>query len=154
MSTPTNTKSSVVASVQDKTQRLTFELSITGNATPASKEHASDLTGVAYLRTEGKTAEADALEAVSFTTADDESTGDSQFGILIDGSKLTNDREFDKVLSVTLTEQTSLATGYTVAKVSGDYKTAGGNIAIDITGTGLDLTSESPTFLLTVEYKE
>lgn len=156
MGTPINAKSSVVASVVDKTSRLTFEFSITGNATPADKEHSSDLPGVAFLRTEGKTTEADALEdlSASFTTAADNSTGDSQFGLIIDGSKLTNDKSIEKVYITDLAEQTALATSVAVAKVGGSYLTAGGNLAFDIAGTGLNLASESPTFRLTVEFKE
>lgn len=65
-----------------KQTRLVFEAKVTASATPASKAHASDLS-VIYLRTEGKTAAADAIEDLSttFSTADD---GTGVFGILVD----------------------------------------------------------------------
>lgn len=133
----------------ERTRELCFEAKITANATPALKKQSSDLPGVAILRTEGLTALADAVEAVAFTTAVDNSTGDSQFGILIKGSELG---EIEKVLSVEVVEQTALATSISFADVGSSYLTAGGNIAIDIAGTGLNLASESPTLLVTVKY--
>lgn len=66
-----------------KQMHVVFQVSITASATPADKVHASDLPGIAVLRTEGKTATADAIEDLSstFSTADD---GTGVFGILID----------------------------------------------------------------------
>lgn len=131
---------------------LAFEVSITANATPADKEHGIlDLSGVALLRTEGKTAEADAVEDLSgdFTTAVDNSTGDSQFGILLKGSEL---EEVAKVLEVEVKEQTALATSIAATPAASAYLTAGGNIAIDVAGTGLNLASESPKLLVKVKY--
>ena len=133
-------------------RRLVFEFSITANATPASKVHSiKDIPGVALLRTEGKVSEADAIEDLSgdFTTAADNSTGDSQFGLLIKGSELGS---MEKVMKVTVTEQTSLASSISYTAADSDYLTSGGNIAIDIAGTGLNLASESPTFLVEVDY--
>lgn len=136
-----------------KQQRLVFEVAITADATPADKVHRSDIPGVVLLRTEGKVAEADAVEdlSASFTTAADNSTGDSQFGILInlDGNPAK------KVKSVTVTEQTSLASSLTVTgPLSGEFLTSAGNVAIDVAGTGLALDTESPTLLVEVEYDE
>lgn len=146
-------KESIVMDHRIKQRKLLLECSIVANATPADKKHGSDLPGVLILRTEGKIAESDAIEDLSsdFTTAVDNSTGDSQFGILIDASKLQGDIE--KVYSVSVTEQTALASSLTVASAQSDYLTSGGNIAIDITGTGLNLESESPTLLVEIEYK-
>jgi hypothetical protein len=145
-------KDSTVQNHRIKQRDLIFEVAIVANATPADKKHASDLHGVAFLRTEGKISEADAIEDLSadFTAADDNNAGNSQFGILIDASKLSG--EIDKIYKVTVTEQTALATSLTVAPAQATYLTTEGNIAIDITGTGLNLASESPTFLIEVEY--
>lgn len=145
-------KDSAVMNHRIKQRKLLLEVDIVANATPADKGHGSDLPAVVVLRSEGKIADADAIEDLSaeFTAAADNAAGDSQFGIVIDGSKLEGD--IDKVYSVSVVEQTSLATSLTVAPASSDYKTAGGNIAIDITGTGLNLESESPRFLVEVEY--
>lgn len=131
-----------------KQQRLVFEVEITANGTPADKVHSVDIPGAVYLRTEGKTAEADNVEDLSgdFTTAADNNAGDSQFGILLDLG------DVQKVKKVTITEQTSLATSLTVAPAGSDYKTDEKNIAIDITGTGLNLASESPRLLVEIEY--
>lgn len=151
----TNAKNSLVSGVLDKTRELVVECTITANATPASKVHSSDIPGTLFLRTEGKVSEADAVEdlSASFTTAADNSTGNSVFGILIKGENLPNNG-IDKVLDVSVTEQTALATSLAASKVGSDWKTAGGNIAVDLAGTGLNLASESPTLLVKIIYKE
>jgi hypothetical protein len=142
----------ILADHQLKTRELIFEIEITANATPADKVHSSDIAGVAVLRTEGKVAEADAIEDLSgdFTTAVDAT--DAQFGILLDGSKLS-DSGLEKVYEVSLSEQTSTGTGITLASATSDYLTSGENIAIDVTATGTSLDSESPRFLCKVVYK-
>lgn len=136
-----------------RSQSLVFRFSITANATPASKIHIVDIPGVVYLRSEGKTAQADAIETLSWTTAVDNSSGNSVFGLLID----LGENEARKVELVRVTEITSLATSFTTrgpgAVVDG-YLTASGNIAIEIAGTGLNLASESPTFVVEVVYQE
>ena len=129
---------------------LKFEVSITGNATPASKTHSiDDVPGVALLRTEGKVTESDTVEDLSgdFTTAVDATNG--QFGILIKGSETDT---IKKVLKVTVTEQTSTSTAVAASPASSTYLTSGGNIAIDVLSTGTDLVTESPTYLVEVEY--
>lgn len=126
-----------------KQARLVFRVSITGNGTPASKTHAVDLPGVAYLRTEGLTAAADAVDAtISWTTAVDNSTGDSQFGVLIAVG------DADVIHKVGVTEITSLATSLAATNPA----STAGNIAVDIAGTGLNLASESPTLVIEVDY--
>lgn len=125
-----------------KHERLVCEVSIVADATPADKLHRSDIPGVVILRTEGKTEEADAVEADLddiFTAPDDENSGDSQFGILID---LGEDKA-EKVYSATVN---SLATTATV--------TPEGNIALDVVGAGIDLETDDTTLLVKVEYKE
>jgi len=150
-----NAKDFLVSSILDKTRELVVECSITANATPASKKHASEIPGTLFLRTEGLTAEADALEDLSgsFTTAADNSTGDSVFGILIKGANLPNNA-IEKVLQVEVTEQTALASSIAISKVGSSWLTAGGNIAIEVDGTGLNLASESPTLLVKIIYRE
>jgi len=135
-----------------KSQRLVAEFSITGNATPASKAHSPDVGGLMVLRTEGKTAEADAVETITWTTAVDDSTGDSVFGLLLD----LGDNKASKVYSVTLTEVTSVSTSEAVTgpNSGASHLTAAGNIAIEVAATGLDLSAESPTFRVEVEYLE
>lgn len=150
-----NAKDFLVSSRLDKTRELVVECSITANATPASKLHASEIPGTLFLRTEGKVAEADAIEDLSgsFTTAVDNSTGNSVIGILIKGVNLPNNG-IEKVLQVEVIEQTALATSLTVSKVGSSFLTAGGNIALNVAGTGLNLASESPTLLVKITYRE
>lgn len=145
----TEEKNSKLADHRLRQVELCFEASIVANATPANKKHSSDLPGIAILRTEGKVAEADAVESIAFTTADDNDSGDSQFGMILKGSELG---EIEKVLQVEVSEQTALSTGITVAKVGSSFLTAEGNIAIDIAAAGLNLESESPTMLVKVKY--
>lgn len=135
-----------------KQQRLVAEFSITGNATPASKTHQVDVGGLMVLRTEGKTTEADAVESLTWTTAVDNSTGDSVFGLLLD----LDSNKASKVYSVTLTEVTSVSTSEAVTGPNGgsSFLTSDGNIAIEVAATGLNLASESPTFRVEVEYLE
>lgn len=135
---------------QLKHKKLVFEVSITGNATPASKSHKTDLPGVAILRTEGKVAEADAVESVTFTTADDDNSGDSVFGLLLKGSELGS---IAKVLKISVSESsTALATALAVTKHGTGGLTSGGNIAFSIAGTGLNLASESPKICVEIDY--
>ncbi len=123
-------------------ERLVCAASITADATPADKVHNSDIPGVVILRTEGKTDEADAVEADLddiFTAPDDENTGDSVFGILIN----LGENKADKVYSATVN---SLATVATV--------TPEGNIAIDVTGTAVDLSADNTDLSIVVQYRE
>lgn len=149
----TEEKNNVVLDQQLKHKRLCFEISITGNATPASKKHASDLPGVCVLRSEGLTAEADAVEDLSgsFTTADDsDGSGNSVFGVLMKGSELGS---IKKVLSVRVAEtSTALATSLAVTKHGTGGLSSGGNIAFSVAGTGLVLSSESPKIMVEVDY--
>jgi hypothetical protein len=140
-------ENAVLNNHQLKQERLVFSFSITANATPASKLHHVDLPGIVTLRSEGKTAEADAIEDLSssFTTAVDDTN--SVFGVLI--SKIV---DLDKVLKITISELTSLAASTAITKLGVFGKTPEGNIAFNVTGTGLDLNSESPTYVVEIEY--
>lgn len=134
-------------------ERLVFEFSIVGNATPASKKQAVDIDGLVVLRTEGQTAAADAIEALTWTAPVDDNSGDSIFGVL-----LYLDLDIaDKVYTVTVTEPTGISSALSVTgpnAAPGAYLTANGNIAIEIAATDLDLSADSPTFLVKVDYRE
>lgn len=144
------------------TVTLPVRLQITGNATPASKVHREDMAPIAILRTEGKVATADAIEDLSadFTTADDNATGDSVFGVLL--RKELNDGQFDgigeveRVLDVAIYDLSGTATSVAATLLSGSSSvrglTADGNIAIEIAGTGLNLASENADLLMIVRY--
>jgi hypothetical protein len=133
-------------------ERLVMDFSIVANATPALKGQAADIPGLEVLRTQGQTAAADAVEAITWTAPVDNSAGNSVFGLLLN---LDLDKA-DKVYSVSVTEVTALATSIAVSGPNGaaSYLTPAGNIAIEVAGTGLNLASESPTFRVVVEYRE
>lgn len=130
-----------------RSQRLVFRLSITSNATPASKVHAVDIPQV-YLRTQGKTAAADAIESLTWTSALDATN--AVFGILVDLNG-----KAQKIQKVTVTEVTALETSHTTKgnnAVADGFTTTLGNCAIELVATGLDLATESPTYVVEVEY--
>lgn len=134
-------------------ERLCAEFSITANATPASKKHHADIPGTMVLRTEGKTADADAAQSgLTWTSAVDNNAGSSVFGLVLD----LGDNKADKVYSVTLTEVTNVSASETLSSPTGatSYLTPEGNIAIQVAASGLNLASESPTFRLEVDYRE
>lgn len=133
-----------------KVVTLTFELDIVGDATPACKVHSGDLAGIAVLRSEGKTAVADAVEAcVCYVTAVDATN--AVIGVILDAGKLSGD--IQKVLDIQVIDQDGTGTAIVVAKHGTRGLTAGGNVAFSVTGTGIDLASESPTYLIEVKYK-
>ncbi len=147
-------KNSTLMDYELKQKRVCAEFTITHNATPASKVHGvPDLPGVLLLRTEGKTSEVDAIETVSYTTADDENTGNSVFGIMIRGGDAYAGT-IAKVLQVRVTDRAGDATSLAVTAASGttDGLTAAGNIAFDIAGTGLRLDTEDADIVVTVDY--
>lgn len=86
--------------------RLVYDLSIFGNATPANKKYEADVPGLTIFRTQGHTAEADAVESMTWTAPVDNSGGNSKFGILLN---LDQDKA-DKVYSVKLTQLSALST--------------------------------------------
>ncbi len=135
-----------------RSERLVCEFSIIHHATPASKKHHADIPGTVVLRTQGKTADADAVEAgLTWTTANDGPTN-SVFGVVLD----LGDNKADKVYSLSLTEVSAVSASESLASPTGAtaYLTPEGNIAVEITATGLDLELEDPTFRLEVEYRE
>lgn len=133
-------------------ERLCFNFSIVGNATPASKQVNVDVPGLVILRTQGQTAQADAVEAITWTAPLDNSAGNSIFGILLD----LDDDLADKVYSVSMVEVSNVSASEVLTGPNGSasYLTAAGNIAIEVAASGLNLASESPTFTVVVEYRE
>src|SRR5260221_517784 len=120
-----------------KEERLAPEFSIVSNATPALKQENVDVPTVMYIRAQGQTAAADAIESgLSWTTPVDNSSGNSVFGVL-----MTQLGSIKRVKEIVVTEQTSLATSFTVTKLGVNGLTPGGNIAFEINGTGLNLAS-------------
>lgn len=137
-----------------RTRRLVFQISITGNATPASKVHGTTLPGVAYLRTEGKTTEVDAFDAglaAVWTTANDEDTGNCVFGVFIDGAKLGS---IQKVIGIQLVDAqtTPTSTSLVPTKHIDNGLSVLGNIGFSVAGTGLRLDNESPLITVYVDY--
>lgn len=132
-----------------RSERLVFRFSITANATPASKLHFTDFLQ-AHLRTQGKVAEVDALETITWTAALDATN--AVFGIYVDlGGKV------QKVQKVTVTEITALEASHTTKGPNAavdTFQTTANNIAIELVATGLDLATESPTYVVEIEYLE
>jgi hypothetical protein len=123
-----------------KQTELVANASITFNAVPASKAHASDVPGGIYLRTQGKTAEADAVEDISaLVTAPVDSTG--KFGILID------DPTVEKLYLTSVTPSSG-----TVSVVASGV-TPGGRLYLDL-DSSLDLSAASLTVTLELNYKK
>jgi hypothetical protein len=131
-------------------QRLAFSFGVTANATPANKTYSNDLPGVCYIRTQGITAAADAVETVTWTAAAD--TTNSVFGFLIDvGPKC------EKVYGVTITSvagKTLAVTGPNNVAGVAAMVTTNGRIAIEIVATALNFASVSDTFLVQIDYRE
>ena len=144
-----------------KLRTVVMRIKITGNATPADKVHRPDLgEEVVVLRSKGKTTDADAIEDLSavFTTAAD--AANSVFGMIL-RKELTEDQfdgfgEIERVVDATAVDLAGNATSLTLLLLDGTGVTRGltddGNMAIQITGTGLNLTNENADIQLTVRY--
>lgn len=118
--------------------RLVFEVAITANATPASKVHASDIPGVAVLRTEGKTSQADAIEDVSAQVNAAAADATGVFAILID------DPTVKKILKTTVTPSTGTITNTSEI-------TTGGRLLLNL-DSNQDLSTTNLTVLVEIEY--
>jgi len=82
-------------------ERLVFNFSITGNATPANKTQTEDIPGMVLLRTQEQTAAADAVENdFAWTTPVDNSSGNSVFGLLLN----LDHNEAEKVYDVSVSQ--------------------------------------------------
>ncbi len=127
-----------------QTKRLVFEFSIVADATPADKKVSSDVPGAVYVRTQGLTDEADAVEDLTGqVTAPNDATG--IFAVLI---ALPEEKEkVQKIYKSTLTEKTATGSVNVVTNIV----TTEQNIAINI-DSDKSLATNSLTFLLEVEY--
>jgi hypothetical protein len=132
-----------------KTRRVALRARISGNATPASKVHRGEAPAVAVLRSQGKVAEADAVEdlSASFTAADD-ATG--KFGVLLKASQLG---DIDRIIGVSAVALDGGSA--TAALVSCGGAQAGlspaGNVAIDV-DSSKNLSSADCDVLLVLDY--
>lgn len=116
-----------------KSKRLVFQSSIYHSATPANKKHASEIPGAVYIRSEGKTAEVDAIESLTWSTPDDDNSGNSVFGLLID----LGDNKARKVYSVLMSLLSPLSTAIpTNLGSASTYAVLAGST---ITNTGLSV---------------
>lgn len=117
--------------------RLVMGATVVANAVPASKTHVTDVPGMSYLRTEGKTAEADAVESLTAQVAAPvDSTG--VCAVLLD-------EQVEKVYKVTVTPSVGTATAALTISTGGRMI-----VALD---SNQDLSTTSVTFTLEVEYK-
>ena len=132
-----------------KEQRLTPNFYILGNATPASKTNTVDIPSVMYLRLQGQTSAVDAIESLSWISPVDNSSGNCVFGVM-----LTSLGSVSKVKEIIVTEPTGFSSAIVVAPLGVNGLTPGGNIAFNISATGLHLDTESPTFLIKLEYEQ
>lgn len=124
-----------------KSQRLVFDASIVANGTPADKSESSDLPGVAYVRTEGRTSAADAVEDVSGQlqgAAAADATG--IFQILLDVP------DARKVYSVSVSPDVGTAT----SQVS---VTSAKNLLVEV-DSNQDLSSQDLTVTVSLDYLE
>lgn len=132
-----------------KQERASFRVRIQANATPASKVHQQELSAVAVLRSQGKTAEADAVEDLSASwTAAADATG--IFGVLIKASQIG---AVDRIVAVAVTAldgSTTTATPLACGGLQAGLSPAG-NIAIQM-DSSLSLAATNCDVILTVEY--
>lgn len=119
-----------------KQEHLVFDAKVIFHATPASKLHISDIPNVAVLKTEGKTADADAIEVYTSNPSLVDATGVLE--ILID-------EQVEKIYSVSVTPDVGTATA--TAALS-----AGNRIIIEI-DSNQNLSTTSVNFKVDIVYK-
>jgi hypothetical protein len=138
-------KNAVLHDHQIKSRKVTLDLDIVADATPADIQYATDLPSVAVVRAEGQTSEADAIEDLSgdFTTA---AAATGVLGLLLKSSEMG---EIEKVYEVRVV---SAAGTTTVAAATSAYVTPEGNIAIDI-DSDQNHTTTDEKITLEVSYK-
>ena len=145
-------KNAAVGSLGIKTRRLSFDLSITGHATPGSKVFTSDLPGVCFLRAEGLTAIVDAIETETWTTAVDATN--ACFGIMLKGSELGTIKRVKKV-EVSQVVATGSAIIARPPNSGTSFLTSEGNIVVEVLATGTDIGSgaEAPVVHFDIIYE-
>lgn len=117
---------------------LVFDVTVKANATPASKLHVTDIPSVAVLKTQGKTAEADAIETYTSSPALADATG--VFEVLID-------QLCEKIYEVRV-----VAASVGTATISA-AKSAGERIIIEL-DSDQNLATTDLTLTLEVKYKK
>ena len=131
-------KKSELYNHQLRQTRLVFEATITANATPANKTHTVEIPGAVYLRTQGKTSEADAVESLTGqVTAPVDATG--LFAIMVD-------EQATKFHKATVT-QTPTGTITVTKSIS-----TGGRLLLDM-DSDQNLATTNVTVLCELEYK-
>lgn len=146
-------KNSMVEDHVLKHEKLVFEFTVVGHASPASKTLSSDLPGVCVLSAEGITAPMVAVEAeiaseTNYVAPDD---SDGKIDVLLKGSELG---EVLKVMKIIAHVKDSAGT-FTAAPCIGfgaSGKTTAGNIAFQV-DTAVNFTSATGTVVVEVDYK-
>lgn len=143
-----------------KFREFPIRFHIVGNATPASKTQRIIGFGseIGAISSEGKTADATAIEAsVGFTTEVDATN--ARVGFLLKGSELGGSSGIARVHKVEIatdiagTGGASLAVAKVDSGTTVDGLTAGGNIAFELSASsGLDLASETMDIEVLVRY--
>lgn len=138
-------KNAAVEDYKLREKRLVIPFSITFNATPANKSHATDLPAALVLSTEGKTATAAAIDSgLNFTTEAD-ATG--VFGILV-----YNLGTVDKLLDVQVVNLSAGTAAVSRKGASSSGVSASGNIAVSI-DSDQNLATTSLSGNLVIEYR-
>lgn len=120
-----------------KQDTLIFDVSVVANVTPASKLHISDIPNAAVLKTQGKSADADAIEVYTASPALADATG--ILNVLID-------EKVEKIY-----EARVVAASVGTATVSA-VKSAGERIILNI-DSNQDLSTTNLTLTLEVKCK-
>lgn len=141
----TSGKTSSTLDYEIKMHRLAIPFTITANATPAQKTHSVDCPGTLTLSTEGKTAEATAIDSGTNFTTEADSTG--IFGCLLSGCGTVY-----KLLDVQLVNLSAGTATVTRVGASSTGVTASGNMAVSIDWSG-NLATTDLTATLVVDYK-
>ena len=121
-----------------KQERLVCNAKVIFHATPASKQHISDVPGVVVLRTQGKVSEADAIEDVSAQVAAAAADATGVFAILVD-------EQVDKIYKVSVTPDVGTCT------ISGAI-TSGGRLLLNM-DSNQDFSTTSVQFTIELEYR-
>lgn len=135
-----------------KSVDLKMRVKVVADATPADKKHDSDLSGVAILISEGKTAEADAIEASLPYATPVDATG--EYSLLLKGDEMG---EIEEVLEARLIETRDGGTTTVTLVTSGTTVrglTPAGNILMDVDATdSLAVATQDSEIVLEISYR-
>ena len=144
-------QNAMVEDHQLKHVKMCFEVQVVGNASPASKTLASDLSGVVVIAAEGQTAALAAVEDISGATnyaAPDDSDG--KINVLIKASGLGQVAKVMKAIAH-VKDSAGTFTSAPCIGIGASGLTAAGNIAIHI-DTAVNFTSATGTIVLDIDY--